>query len=136
MAAQTSIVLADGQATPVNRTFSARGATAQVARYMDVSGGIAIGMPTITLGNQQTAGSNGTFRLEARITVPVLEVISGSDGGYTPAPKPAYNMFAKIELVAPNRSTLQNRKDLHAYVKNLLAHAVPQAMFTDFDIPT
>lgn len=133
MSAQGTITINDGQSTPVAKNFSARGADLQLALWKDVSAGIAIGMPTITISNRQVDGSNGNYRVEARISVPTLEVISGSDGGYTPAPKIAYKDFAKVELIAHSRSTLQNRKDLLAFTKNLLAHAVMSETFVDFN---
>jgi len=136
MSAQADLVLADGQASPVNKTFSARGASLNLAVYKDVSGGIGVGLPTVTLGNKVTEGNNGALRVEVRISIPVLETISGDAGGYTPSPKVAYRMFGKAELIAPNRATLQNRKDLRAFMANALAHAVPTAMFNDFNNPT
>lgn len=137
MASQTDLVLNDGQTTPVARTFSARGASMDLSKWIDISGGINIGMPMITLSNV-TSGKNNdaAWRNEWRVVLPVLETVSGSDGGYTPQPKVAYNMFAKVELVAPNRSLLQSRKDLLAYVKNLLGTTVATGAFTTMDVPT
>lgn len=135
MSAQTNLVLNDGQTTPVAKTFSARGADLSLATWKDTSSGIAIGMPHITLSNKETDGSSGVFRVEARVTIPVLEVISGDQGGYTPSPKVAYKMFGKVELVSPNRATLQNRKDLRAFVANLMAHSVITETFVNFDPP-
>jgi hypothetical protein len=137
MSSQSALTLNDGQATPVARTFSARGATASLAKWADVSGGIGIGVPVITMGNLTSGkGSDSAFKLDMRITLPVLEVISGSDGGYTPQPKVAFNLFAKLELVAPNRSTAQNRKDILAFAKNLLSHATTTDAFVNWDVPT
>jgi hypothetical protein len=135
MTTQTSVVLNDGQSTPVAKTFLARGADLRLATWKDTSSGISIGMPTITLSNKDSDGNNGAFRVEVRIKVPVLETISGDAGGYTPSPKVAYNMFFKGEFVCPSRATLQNRKDLVAFAKGLLAHAVLSETVVDFDPP-
>lgn len=135
MSAQANLQLYDGQTTPVLKTFSARGADMNLAKYTDISSGIGIGLPTITLGNRTVNGTNGTYRVEARITIPVLEAISGDAGGYTAVPKVAFNMFGKVELIAPNRATAQNRKDLKAFVANLMAHAVMSETFVDFNPP-
>jgi hypothetical protein len=67
--------------------------------------------------------------------VPVLEVISGADGGYTPSPKVAYSLIGKVEMVLPNRSTLQNRKDLQAFIKNLMAQAVITKVVEEYERP-
>lgn len=135
MSTQSNLVLNDGQATPVAKTFSARGADMQLAVWKDISSGISIGFPTVSISNKDTDGSSGAYRVEARITVPVLEVISGDAGGYTPSPKVAYRMFAKVELVSPNRATAQNRKDLRAFCANLLGNALMTETFVDFNPP-
>lgn len=137
MSTQADIVLADGQSTPANHTFSKRGATMNLARYADIASGVMIGQPILTIGNAQTGKpGSGAWRTEIRIVKPVLEVISGSDGGYTPQPKVAYNLFAKIELVAPDRSALADRKDILAFAKNVLTNAQVTSSFHDFDVPT
>lgn len=133
MAAQANIVINDGATTPVAKTFSARGADLALAQWKDISSGIPIGFPTITIGTSDRKGTNGSFKTEIRVSVPVLEVISGSDGGYTPSPKVAYTMFGKVELTCPNRGTQQNRKDLLAFVKNLMAHSVVSDTVVDFN---
>lgn len=135
MSLQANLVLNDGQATPVARTFSARGADLKLANYIDVSGGIGIGMGKITLSYVQANAANGSYKVEARITLPVMETISGSDGGYTPIPKVAFNLFAKCEFVVPNRASLQNRKDILAYAKNLLAHTLMTETVVDYNPP-
>jgi hypothetical protein len=135
MSVQANLVLDDGQTTPVAKTFSPRGADLKLATWRDTTAGISIGMPVITLSNKESPGNNGAYRVEARVQIPVLETISGDAGGYIPAPRVAYTMFGKVELVAPQRSTVQNRKDLRAFVANLLAHAVMTETLVNFDPP-
>lgn len=135
MSAQADLSLNDGQASPVAHTFSARGADMKLALWTDVSGGIGIGMGKVTLSYAQADGSNSAYKVEGRVTIPVMEVISGADGGYTPVPKVAFNLFAKIEIVIPNRASLQNRKDILAYVKNFAANAVLTSTVVDFNPP-
>jgi len=135
LSTQANLVLADGQSTPVNKTFSARGADLNLAVWKDISAGIGIGVPTITLSAKESEGANGAWRCEARVTLPVLEVVSGDAGGYTPSPKVAYKMFGKVEFVAPNRSTVQNRKDLKAFLANFLGHTVASETLIDFNPP-
>jgi hypothetical protein len=135
MSAQSTIVLNDGQTTPVAKSFLPRGAELRLAHWKETSGGISIGMPMITLSNKETTGSGGVSRTEARILLPILETISGDAGGYTPSPKVAYAMFFKGEFVCPARSTLANRKDILAFAKNLLAHAVMSEAVVDLNYP-
>lgn len=135
MSAQTNLVLNDGQSTPVAKTFSQRGADMNLAVWKDITSGISIGFPAITISNKERPGSNGTYRVEARVILPVLETISGDAGGYLAVPKVAFTMFGKVELVSPNRATVQNRKDLRAYIANLMGHAVMTETFVDFNPP-
>lgn len=135
MSVQANLVLNDGQTTPVAKTFSPRGADMNLAVYKDISSGISLGFPTITLSTKDSDLPNGVYRVEARVTIPVLEVISGDVGGYQAVPKVAYKMFGKVELISPNRATTQNRKDLRAFVSNLLAHALTTETFVDFNPP-
>ncbi len=135
MAAQGNLVLADGQATPVNKTFTANGVSNAVsggtlAQYADKSSGIAIGFPTVSLLVRTSAKKTD---VDKRITLPVLETISGSDGGYTPSPKVAYEVFSREQFVLPARCVLQNRKDILAFSKNLNGHAVMSSAVADLE---
>lgn len=132
MAAIANLVLADGQATPVNKTFVPMDANSGLATWTERSSGISIGMPVVTLSVSMGAEVN---KVKAKVVAPVLEVISGSDGGYTPSPKVAYTVSGVIEFNFPNRSTLQNRKDVRAFVRNLLADAVIQKAVDEFERP-
>jgi len=133
MAAITPLVLADGQATPVNKTFTPMDCTSQLAQWSDRTSGIALGMPNVTLSVAIKSGSS--VKVRGKVSLPVMEVISGADGGYTPSPKVAYTMIADITLTLPERSTLQNRKDLRAFARNLLADAVVQKAVEEFERP-
>jgi hypothetical protein len=132
LAAIANLVLADGQATPVNKTFSPADCTSQLATWTDRSSGINIGFPEVTLS--LTKGQD-QCKVLAKVVVPTLEVISGSDGGYTPSPKVAYQTLGKVEFVLPARSTLQNRKDVVAFVKNLLTNAVMTKITEEYERP-
>jgi hypothetical protein len=128
MAAQGTLALADGQAAPVTKNFTANGTKPEtsggtIANWMDKSSGIAIGMPVITLMLRMSAAKTDVTK---RIVLPTLETISGSDGGYTPSPKVAYSVFSNEQFVLPARSVLQNRKDVLAFSKNMNADAVMQ----------
>jgi len=114
MAQIANLVLPDGQTTPVNKTFTARRADTQLATWQDLSSGLKIGFPTVTLSVNDS--SSKITRITGRVVVPTLEVISGADGGYTPIPRVAYECQAKIEFLLPNRCTLQERKNLHAFL--------------------
>lgn len=135
MAAQATLTINDGQTVPVAKNFLARGITPLgVAKYVDTSSGTPIGFPVVTLSMTDNPRSP-TIKVETRVVVPVLEVISGADGGYTPQPKVAYENLAKSEYVFSRRTSLQGRKDLRAFNANLQAHAVLQSIVHDLEMP-
>jgi len=132
MAAISALVLADGQATPVNKTFTPQDCTSALATWTDRSSGIGLGMPSVTLALVQSKDTN---KVTGKVSIPVMEVISGSDAGYTPAPRVAYTSIGKFELVLPNRGTLQNRKDVSAFLKNFLSNAAVTKAVEEFERP-
>lgn len=139
MAQIAAITLNDGQATPVAKTFNPQDASSDLARWIDRSGGIAVGMPSITLSMADASvqsDPNAKTRVKMKISLPVMEVISNNTiAGYTPQPAVAFTCQAVVELIAPARSSLQNRKDLLAFTKNLLAQAVVSTAFENFERP-
>lgn len=135
MPAIAALTLADGQATPVNHTFGVVGIDAQgVARWADRSGGIALGFPQVNISLKNPSKDSRNFRVTAQVVCPVLEQTSASTAtGIQPAPTKAYDVRANVELVLPERSTLQQRKDLAAYLKNFLATAVITTAVEQFE---
>lgn len=125
MATQANLVVNDGQTTPAAHTFGAAGADPLgVARWYDRSGGIALGFPQLNFSMKVPSKSSRNFRIIAQVVIPVLEQTSASTAtGIQPAPTKAYDLRSNIEFVLPERSTLQQRKDLLAYVKNYLANS-------------
>ena len=132
MSAIAALVLNDGQAAPVAKTFTPMDCTSALATWSDRTSGIALGMPQVTLS---LVTGKEAVKVTGKVALPVMEVISGSDGGYTPSPKVAYTVLSKFEMVLPNRSSLQNRKDVSAFLKNLLADAVVTKAVEEFERP-
>lgn len=132
MTAIAALTLADGAATPVNHTFSPVNIDSNgIAKWADRSTGIPIGFPALTFMLKNPSKGSKSYKVSAKVVLPVLEVTSPSTmTGIQPAPTLAYNLLATIEFVLPERSTLQQRKDLLAYVKNALANAsvIPPAV--------
>lgn len=137
MTAFASITINDGQATPVAHTFTARRIENGVAKWQDISSGISVGFPTtqVSLREPIKGSKSPTYRAFLKITVPVMEVVNASTyNGITPAPTKAYEMIANVEFLMPERSVLQNRKDLRAYVANALAQADLKSLFEDLNM--
>jgi hypothetical protein len=135
MTAIAALVLADGQATPVNHTFNPVNIDQSgVAKWADRSGGIALGFPLMTFSMRNPSKTSRNYKVTAKVVVPVLEVTSPSTAsGIQPAPTLAYNLTASLEMVLPERSTLGQRNDLLAYTKNALASAVLTAAVQSFE---
>lgn len=125
MSAIASMTINDGAATPVAHTFAPVNIdSAGVAKWADRSGGIALGYPVISESLRTPNKASRNYKAMFKVVVPVLEVTSPSTStGIQPAPTKAYDLIATVEIVMPERSSLQERKNLSAYVKNFLANA-------------
>lgn len=119
MAIIANLVLADGQATPVNHTFIPVGVKNAIAQWKDKSSGVPAGYTTITYGLREPSKVYPAYKVSAKVALPVLET--------SPAflvPTKAYELLLTIEAVLPDRCTDQNRKDLYAYGVALLGNAL------------
>jgi hypothetical protein len=128
--ALANIVLADGQVSPVNHTFTYN-TEMPLADWSDKVGGISIGEPHITMSVSNPTSARKTRKVSVKIWVPRLEVISGDAGGYTPAPRVAYTPLFEAHFVAPDRMSTAETADLFAYAKNLFANAMFKAVVVD-----
>lgn len=132
MTAVTSIVLNDAQGSPVAHTFIPLGPdTSGVWWFEDQTGASAVGYNRISIQlvrtppaqNGTASSSNRVNRLKIKIHIPTLETLGTNDNGITPPPTVAYVTRAVIDLDLPERSTLQNRKDIRKYAQFVLADA-------------
>lgn len=135
MTAIAALTLADGQATPVNHTFSPVNIdSAGIAKWADRVGGIALGFPVVSFTLRNPTKTSRVYKVSGKVVVPVLEVTSPSTStGIQPAPTKAYDLTATIEMILPERSTAAQRADLLAYSKNFLANAVMSAAVASFE---
>lgn len=142
MPARANIVINDGQTTPVAHTFNPS-EDGEMDLFEDKVGGIAIGFPLISIRfRRPVAPSNGTasnasnrvYKVAINVAVPTLESTSAATGtGIPPAPTVAYVCRCNMEWMLPERSTTQERKNLRAYVYNLLANADIQKVVQDLE---
>jgi hypothetical protein len=128
--ALANLVLADGASTPVDHTFTYN-SEIPVADWSDKVGGISIGENHVTISISRPTQSRKSQKVSFKVWTPILETISGDAGGYTPAPKVAYTCLFEGHFVCPDRCTLQNRKDIFAFAKNLFANAMFKATVVD-----
>lgn len=98
--------------------------------------GIQVGFPTIVVATRKSTRQNKNNKITFTVNRPVLENVSNSTvSGVAPAPTVAYTALFKGEFILPERSTIEVRKDLLAYVKNLFANAVVTSAVTDLESP-
>jgi hypothetical protein len=126
--AASNIVLADAQGTPVNHTFVPLGPDKDgIFWFEDQSQASPIGSWRISYQLKRPAvgmaGSNSnqrTYRAVIGLHEPVLETVSNNTvSGIAPAPTISYVPRSFTEYVMPERSSLQNRKDLRKMTYNL-----------------
>lgn len=119
--AASNIVLADAQGTPVNHTFVPLGpdrdgtfwfedqSQASPIGYWRIS--YSLKRPSVSAAGQSS--NQRTYRASIGLHEPVLETVSNNTvSGIAPAPTVSYVPRCFIEHVLPERSSLQNRKDL------------------------
>lgn len=142
MGAIANIVLNDGQTTPVAKTFAVRrvgdvGGEGNLAEWEDRSSTYYIGYNRIVLETSFPKASRpDTIRMRIRVTTPKMENVTNSTvSGVAPAPRVSYTPMFDGTFVIPTRSSLQDRKDLLAYVRNLLANAQVIAAAEQLDVP-
>lgn len=130
-----TITINDGATTPVAHNFSPVGIAGDVAKYADRVGGISVGYPVVTVSSTAPSKTSRLYKARIKVVLPVLENSTGTaSNGFAPAPTKAYDLIADMTFLLPERSTQQNRKDLLAFAKNLLAHATPVAVIQDNDV--
>lgn len=98
----------------VNRTFDPEGFQLPgVARWVDRSGGIAVGYPSVTLSVRAPTKASRIYKVSTKITLPTLEQTSASTAsGIQPAPTKAYECTGIMDFLLPERSALWERQAL------------------------
>jgi hypothetical protein len=128
----SNIVKDDAQATPVTHTFVPLGPDKDgVFWFEDQSQASPVGFWRISLQLKcppvATAGQSSaqrTFRAVVGLHTPTLEnVTNNTVSGISPAPTVSYVPRCFTEYIMPERSSLQNRKDLRKIMANLQADA-------------
>lgn len=105
----------DGQTTPVTHTFSpASNGADGVARWQDRehNSGMAIGFSTATFSVREPVKPGGPTRVRMTIHVPKLDTTGV-------VPVLVSTGWAQLEYLFPGNFTLQDRKDLRAYINGM-----------------
>jgi hypothetical protein len=135
MAAIADIVIADGQGSPVNHTFTATLQEGINSSWFDRVSGVVAGYPSIKIQTNLDKADADVDKYTISLAVPELEALSASASGFTPGPTVAYVERFKGEFIIAKRATQAQRDNLAAYAKNLMAHAVVTNMVKNRDVP-
>lgn len=128
-----NLVINNGASTPVAKTFSPV-QELPIAIFKDKTGGISIGMPAVTISTSAASAKRPSNKWNVRVSVPVLETAAGAgSGGYTPPAKVAYTLLADVNVVAPDRSTADQRADVLAFAYNALQTAMVKGVIKDLN---
>ena len=133
MPAMADIVLKNGAATPVDKTFKAKSVVGTLAKWEQRDAGVPIGYIRLSL---ETKDSPSTRRVKVSVSKPALEAVSGSSPtGFVPAPTLAYTMQASADFTMSTRASSAEKADLLAYLTNALADAIFKgAVVTDDEV--
>lgn len=116
MPAIATLSINDGQATPVAHSFAPVSTDGAKAKWADRSPSIPAGFKTISHEVAEPSGNRTVHKLTFGFTDPVVASVDGADTVVR------YNSAQVILNLHPD-STLQNRKDILAYVANFLGNA-------------
>lgn len=128
MPAFGTVTINDGLSTPVAHSFDPVVTNGADSKLADRSGGIPIGYPLILMSQKDPANGARNYRMQFNVVLPTVEAdpTTGID-------KVTRTARFNGEFVLPESSTLQERKDILAYAKNLLADAVTTAVVTNLE---
>lgn len=135
MPAIGTITISDGATTPVAHAFDPVGVVGSLATFADRSGGIPVGYGKISIAIREPQnGPNGVFKVSIKVMIPTLDTTSPStSSGIQPAPTVGYTCACMMDWLLPARSSLQNRKDVFAFVKNLLNNSTVVAVVQNLE---
>jgi hypothetical protein len=110
----------------VSRTYDPEGFSLPgVARWVDRSGGIAIGYPAITMSVRPPTKASRVYKVTVKVVLPTLEQTSASTAtGIQPAPTKAYDCTGIMEFLLPERSALWERDALFDTMVSLFATTI------------
>jgi len=116
MPAIASLSINDGQTTPVAHTFSPVTTDGSKAEFAERSASSPAGFYMLTHEVRRPATAAAAHRILIGLNVPVMATVNG-------VPTVVRNSSAQVILNLSNQSSEQERKDLLAYVKNILSNS-------------
>lgn len=123
-----NIVANNGAATPVAHTFTPLGPDANGVQWFEQAtpapaNARAAARISVSAKRPKLAGTkalDGIAKVEFGMWLPSMETLATSDSGITPPPTVAYELQARVTLFLPERSTVQDRKNLRMLMVNAI----------------
>jgi hypothetical protein len=126
MSALASLSINDGQATPVAHTFNPVSTDGSRAQWAERSAGVPSGYFTLSHEVRNPASATAAYRVLIGLNVPVMATVNG-------VLTVVRNSSAQVTLNCSAQSTVQERKDLLAYVANFLGNATVKTSVQDLE---
>lgn len=122
----STVIRSNSSSEGVGRTFDPEGfRQAGIARWVDRSGGIQLGYPSISLGVRPPTKASRIHKVSLRVALPTLEVTSPSTAtGIQPQPTLAYSLQCMQDWMLPERCTVAERNLLFATMVSLMATTI------------
>lgn len=136
MAVIANVSLTDAAATPLVRVFNPTKRDGELVTYHNRASGIVVGFDALSIQSRAANKTTKATKLTYKLVTPILEQTSPSTStGIQPAPTVAYNLIGTLEFVLPERSALQDRKDLLAMLRDLIDESIVTAAVENYDFP-
>lgn len=128
MPAIADLVINDGLAVPVARTFVPLSASSNQSVHVYRREAIAAGDPTILTSFSPPNGSRRTYRVNLRVNLPTVVLDSN-----TSVSSVLHTARFNADVVIPEAMTQADRDDFAAFIKNALADSVIEGIVADLD---
>lgn len=109
-----NLIIKNGATTPVDKTFEAQisqNGETEAARWFERTAGVYTGFLKYSLLVRRGNGTNGSTKVVINLQQPKLNMDSVLK----------HTSLAKVEFTIPDTATLDERRDLLAFVKNALS---------------
>lgn len=101
-----------------------------------MNSGVAVGFWKMDMEMSRPSVSRKSYRVKLKLRLPVMEVTSNSTiTGIAPAPTVAYVPEVTVDVVLPERSSSQSRKDLRKMIYEALNSTQVKLAIEDLDFP-
>ncbi len=131
MPSTAPIAIADGASTPVTHTYAPRAIENRVASFQEVTSGVPIGYPKLTVSNREPVQGGAVYRVTLRLQVP--KVITTTDASGKTVTSVNYVNSGEIALLLANSSEKQERKNIRVLLANLLLHSSTSSVVDDLE---